>query len=507
MYERDEDGLEERLLSGEKDDLARKEQWFSLRALRRSHFGRMLIKIPNALGRRAPNQSSHGHFGYRLFRWTTGLVWRGFILLCIVGLLVAIFWPSYSSPPAHYQEFRRAVQSSTIPGRANSERQKVFIAASLYDPQGDMLSGDLGRSMLELVQLLGPSNTFLSVYISDSGQAGQRDVSDFEAKVPCPHKILAQEHTPVEDPGIIILPDGEPGIKRIKYLTTARNMAMEPLTENGPFDKILFLNDIWFDPIEAAQLLFLTNMQEKKPTYNVACAADFDNPWKFYDTFASRDMEGHGTGVPIYPWFTAAAAAQTRSDILRQVDAVHVKSCWGGMIAFDASYFQKSASASAKYPIRFRAEQELENDYSECCLVNADIASIAADEGKPMDIYLNPYIRTAYDATSFRYFWVGRRTERVLGLIQETINWFAGLPEENEARMVNEGDMLRRTLWTSNSSESGHWRSKSTPATAGQFCRVPGSMVRRLELKPGQGRWEKLSSADDFARTPVVIEE
>ena len=48
-------------------------------------------------------------------------------------------------------------------------------------------------------------------------------------------------------------------------------------------------------------------------------------------------------GFPIYPWFSSAGKAQSRQDVFDQKDAVRVKSCWGGMVAFNAKFFQSTA--------------------------------------------------------------------------------------------------------------------------------------------------------------------
>ena len=108
------------------------------------------------------------------------------------------------------------------------------------------------------------------------------------------------------------------------------------------FDKLLFINDVIFDPIEAAQLLFSTNMDSTGRTnYGAACAVDFINPFKFYDRFATRDLDGYNMGIPFFPWFTAAGTATSRSDAIAGSDAVRVRSCWGGMAAFEAKWFQE----------------------------------------------------------------------------------------------------------------------------------------------------------------------
>jgi hypothetical protein len=96
---------------------------------------------------------------------------------------------------------------------------------------------------------------------------------------------------------------------------------------------------VFFDPIEAAQLLFSTNVGPNgRAEYSAACAVDFIAKVMFYDTFVVHDMEGYGMGLMFYPWFPATDEQQSRNDVLALKDAVRVRSCWGGMAAFDAGY-------------------------------------------------------------------------------------------------------------------------------------------------------------------------
>lgn len=81
-----------------------------------------------------------------------------------------------------------------------------------------------------------------------------------------------------------------------------------------------------FNPIDAVQLLFSTNIDAYGRTqYGAACAVDFVNAFKFYDRFATRDLEGFEMAVPFFPWFTAAGNAASRQDALVQKDAVRVR--------------------------------------------------------------------------------------------------------------------------------------------------------------------------------------
>lgn len=68
---------------------------------------------------------------------------------------------------------------------------------------------------------------------------------------------------------------------------------------------------------------------------------DFINPVKFYDRYATRDLEGFEMGFPFFPWFADVGRAEIRRDVLGEKDAVRVRYCWGGMTAFDASLFQE----------------------------------------------------------------------------------------------------------------------------------------------------------------------
>ena len=66
------------------------------------------------------------------------------------------------------------------------------------------------------------------------------------------------------------------------------------------FDKILYLNDVFFDPVEVANLLFSTrvDISTEMTGYRAVCDMDFVTPIKFYHTFTTRDMERFALGLP-----------------------------------------------------------------------------------------------------------------------------------------------------------------------------------------------------------------
>ena len=415
-----------------------------------------------------------------------------FILVSATVLLVAlvsIFAPSYTSPPAHYGSLKSKGLGSDENGRANPNNEKVFIAASLYDPDGVLVSGAWGNAISELIMLLGVENVFLSIYENDGDVASQKAMKEFEKQISSKHTLNYEKHMPLDNLPRVKTPEGTERIKRIAYLAETRNKALAPLdTEhNQIYDKILFLNDIIFNPIDAAQLLFSTNMDgHGRARYNAACALDFINPFKFYDTFATRDFEGYSMGVPFFPWFTGAGHGVSRWDVLEGKDAVKVKSCWGGMVAFDGKYFQQKLlpkqrrykdnepwhldEPSGPKPLRFRSSQDPGRESSECCLIHADLARLQNDFSLDNDtgIYVNPFVRVAYSERTLSWIPFVRRFERLFTLLHSVVDWIAGMPRLNPLRFQQEEDEV------------------------GGFCSIKGLQVMRENAKPGEKNWETL---------------
>lgn len=376
-------------------------------------------------------------------------------------------------------------------------------------------------------------------------------------------------------PSIQILPN-ERRIKRIEYLSEVRNKAIEPLTSGSTgmhFDKILFINDVIFSPKDAVDLLFSTNVgPDGKTQYRAACAMDFINAFKFYDTFASRDAEGHGIGVPFYPWFTSADSGTSRKDVLQNRDAVRVKSCWGGMVAFEAKWFQgqhsppypnnekdqdagwedkwdevaeeskpvekrsESQNEAGMVPLTFRASPELFWESSECCLIHADLAAMAAlDPATPKStqdfdsgIYMNPYIRVAYSSESFAWLEFTRRFESLYTPSQSLVNWLANRPPFQPRRTARPGDVIEHREWLYDGpayegeqiddleergeggsrgqdliakiQRNGHWTTRETKAMPGGFCGGRQLLVLKKSWLPGERMWERIAAppgADD----------
>jgi hypothetical protein len=183
----------------------------------------------------------------------------------------------------------------------------------------------------------------LSVCEDDADNESKAALEKFEETLSC-NKTILQEHLDLSTLPHVVAPDGQRKPKRIHFLAEVRNRALRPLQDLPThFDKLLYINDIVFDPIDAANLLFSLNADSNgKASYRAACAVDFENPFKFYDTFATRDSQGFDMGVMFFPWFAGAGSATSRRGVTAQKDAVTVKSCWGGVAAFEAKWFQDS---------------------------------------------------------------------------------------------------------------------------------------------------------------------
>ncbi|MCJ1400673.1 hypothetical protein MMC11_003881 [Xylographa trunciseda] len=452
-----------------------------------------------------------------------------------LSLLRAIVYPSYQDPPAHYQILREAVASSSHPGRGNPNNEKVFIATNMV--KEDLIRGAWGKAMMELVTLLGEVNVFVSVYENDSGKGTIDALKELRSNIRCNSSIVTGDHLPLEGFPTVVLPTGEKRVKRIAYLAELRNRALRPLDvqfspsvtdiENGfratsiTYDRILFINDVYFTPLSALHLLFSTNLDvfTGRPSYRAACGIDFWHYAFVYDTFAIRDLEGFGLGYGLYPWFAPISNAGSRQDVLDGKDAVRVRSCWSGIVAFDAAPFQASAATvsagateTSREVVRYRYEPELYVESSECCLVHADLIarSRLKDEAQDTGIYINPFVRVTYEPAEFSWLAFIARYERSFAVLQYFVSKIS-YPSNNPRRLDRAGEEVTRNTWIyddqnmadsqSNSEtsavRSGSFKDVTVVAGPGGFC-AWRALYLMLEVKSnsnkeGKLNWEYLS--------------
>jgi hypothetical protein len=453
-----------------------------------------------------PHRTRHRTF-FRgsVFRKLVHFLYAFLIVLFSTILVGAVFYPSYTHLPRHYQALRDQVKSSSRPGRGNPRHEKIFIAASIRDRHGRLAKGVWAEKILELVELLGPDNVFLSIYENDAGAIGQAALQELEERLTFPHLLEFEEHLPADAVPSVTVPDGTTRIKRIAYLAEVRNRALRPLeTSEVRYDKLLYLNDVVFNPVDVLHLIFSTHMAETGQTdYRAACAVDFINPFKFYDMFATRDSEGYSMGIPFFPWFAASGEAQSLQDVLDGKDAVRVRSCWGGMVSFDARFFQKALNEeqepvtalgefrNVSAPYRFRAEEDIFWDASECCLIHADIQNpYSGDSG----IYMNPYVRVAYGTKTLSWLGFTRRFERLYSPIHFLLTSMTGMPWYNPRRVEHAGEEVEETAWVPDQSlaAGGSFQPVSRIATNSGFCGGRGLQIMKTDKDSGGRNWEDI---------------
>lgn len=211
-------------------------------------------------------------------------------------------------------------------------------------------------------------------------------------------------------------------------------------------------------------------------------------------------------GIPFYPWFTDAGNGVSRRDVLEQKDAVRVRACWGGMTAFEASWFTSPTPKSQPpfntsiSPLQFRYEEDPFWDASECCLIHADLTylrhgnAITTDSG----IYTNPYVRVAYDSRTLRWLHFTRRFERLYSPIHNLLNHLAGLPYRNARRLEKPGDKVVEKVWSWDGTGDrehmkGSYHDVKRIAAPGRFCGGRALLVINEDPKPGEKNWVSIT--------------
>ena len=122
-----------------------------------------------------------------------GLLFRGscWIFTAFVTFIVVLviytfaFRPSYTYLPDHYRALQKRCVESKETGRGNINNEKVFIAATLYDPGGTLMGKDCGSAVLWMVELLGPQNVYLSIYENDADPLAKAALESMERKITC----------------------------------------------------------------------------------------------------------------------------------------------------------------------------------------------------------------------------------------------------------------------------------------------------------------------------------
>ncbi|TKA69975.1 hypothetical protein B0A55_08067 [Friedmanniomyces simplex] len=296
-------------------------------------------------------------------------------------------------------------------------KQRIFIA-SLHWTDERILREYWVPAVRQLAQDIGRDNVFVSVYESgsfDDTKGALQELDDQLTGLGIDHKVVLDETTHLDevsrdrgpgDEGWVQMPatksyrqnwtewfeleKDEWVPRRIPYLARLRNQVMEPLYEQQSkgvvYDKILWLNDVVFNTEDVRTLL-----ATRHGDYAAACALDFKQAPKFYDSFATRDAEGYAPLTATWPFFQSA---QSRHPLIHG-QPVPVASCWNGMVAFDAKPFYRIVDRLVFRGIPDSlARSHVEG--SECCLVHAD-NPLSREKG----VWVNPRVRVGYNGTAY----------------------------------------------------------------------------------------------------------
>ncbi|KAI1501378.1 cryptococcal mannosyltransferase 1-domain-containing protein [Biscogniauxia marginata] len=469
-------------------------------------------------------RSKHGSFrrvvGRQPGRALFAVIKYLFLTLCVLFVGPPILFPSYTRPPPHYRDLEsRCHGAFAVPGCANLFKEQVFISVSLYDADGKLARGQWSKNLLELIHLIGHKNVFLSIYENDSGPEGASALESLKMRLRCRYSIVNDPHVNMTDFPTLALPDDSVRVKRLAYMSEMRNRALRPLDRFDPdtgvtqYDKIMFMNDVSFRPLEAAHLLFSTNAgPDGRAHYLSACALDYHTPFLFYDLYATRDAEGFSAGLPIFPIFSNEGHGLSRVAMLAQSDAVPVSACWSGMVAMQAKFVQNlneflpnphfqdignhvidpSSPREVTPPVRFRYEPDLFFDACECCLFLADIAQIARKENaQELGVYVNPYVRVAYTDRVLAWLsWV-KKWERLFIIPHAIGTPLISLPTHNPYRAVQEGDGFLEEIWIGKR-RAGRWVLVPRVARNGLFCGVREFQTIRLDEHKNDINWENI---------------
>ena len=317
---------------------------------------------------------------------------------------------------------RRHQYSHPLPTPSRAETSdfykgtRLFIASTHWNNEA-VLRGRWNDAIVEIARYFGPKNIYVSVYESgswDDTKGALRELEVSLAELGVERTIVLDKTTHQDEidkgpqqaggDGWIETPRGRKELRRIPYLSNIRNKALQPLwdmasssssrdsgsgKQHAPrkFDKILFLNDVYFS---IPQLLELLSTNEGR--YAAACALDFSKAPAYYDTFALRDTSGEEPMMSTWPYFRSS---KSRSALKRNED-VPVMSCWNGMVIMPAEPFYDQLQ-----PLKFRgvsdqlAKQHLEG--SECCLIHAD-NPYSPGRG----VWLNPRVRVGYNEAAYK---------------------------------------------------------------------------------------------------------
>lgn len=367
--------------------------------------------------------------------------WRRHLRFILLLLLPVPFLDLFLILGRHHA-FKQNLLAQTITSREalpyTVQQQKIFITAQFWSSES-LLNNHWIDAFLRLVDVLGSQNVYVSI-LSNHGldntedslrrldaQLGELGVLRTIDLDPATHEDIIsvgpEDQSGNPRSGWVVTQDtgslDSKERRRIPYLAELRNRALEPLqylrqNSSRTFDRILYLNDVVFEPKD-----ILTLLATRGGDFDVACGLDYHLPPNLYDTFAARDIAFRGPITSVFPYFGTPA---THDAILAGLPAP-VKSCWNGVIAVNASpYYDKPLPGQLNQiqrGLRFRAIPDTLAAYyleaSECCLIHADLLrSGQVNRG----MYINPAVRTAYVVEAYNATHWGSKNSNFVSMWQ-----------------------------------------------------------------------------------------
>jgi len=256
--------------------------------------------------------------------------------------------------------------------------QTYFVAMNFFN--NEAILPHFMEEFFKLMEYLGKSNVFVSIYENGSEDRTKDLVEEFENR-------LQKEHIAHNVEISSRSKRGEWG-HRIDYMARIRNEVMKPLydfsknksifppnfSKSGGNRWILFINDIYFKLEDIVRLIHTNHFH-----YDMVCAMDFYST--FYDIWVARDINGDRMSQH-YPY----AADRMTQQLIEDQQPVNVKSCWNGAVVMTAEPFLKQR-------LTFRASILQDHcDSSECLLICKDFWNLGYQ-----NILMNPAVRVAYD--------------------------------------------------------------------------------------------------------------
>ncbi|OLY81342.1 Alpha-1,3-mannosyltransferase CMT1 [Smittium mucronatum] len=266
---------------------------------------------------------------------------------------------TYSSPKVDLAG-KKILQEGGGIGNAAILRKKYFFAINLYNNE-EVIPYMIQELML-LFKFFGVENIFLSLYENGSKDNTKKLLRDFSEYL----KTFDIKHD-------FVLEDGSrpKEFHRIEYLAKVRNRALDPLEKEKKkgrvYDKIIFMNDIFFCRNDILELVYQSDFQGS----DLTCPLDFfsepdwENKLIFRDTWVARDIEG-SRFRQLFRELSDHPETKLRND---QKLPFQVQCSWNGVAVLNPKPFYD------KDPLRFRRSHvgTGECSASECSLLCNDL--------------------------------------------------------------------------------------------------------------------------------------